>query len=425
MLSHQDNEALCRVGPGSLMGNLMREFWMPALISRELPEPDGAPVRLRLLGENLVAFRDTAGKVGIVDALCPHRRAGMFFGRNEEHGLRCIYHGWKFDVTGRCMDLPTEPSDNGMRERISIKSYPARERGGVVWVYMGKKANPPELPDFEWARVPDAQRTLTKRVQYTNWAQAVEGGIDSAHVSHLHSHRTKAATGVNFQDTAEAWKYLEADKHPIFEVDEAETGLLIKARRNADENYYWRVTQFLLPFYTLTPPTVDPRQSEDAAYYGHAWVPIDDETTWTWTFHADPKRAFSQGERDLFEGDDGFWGPIDAEYKPIMSMQNNFGIDREKQRHETYSGIDGIQNQDAAVQESMGAIVNRTEEHLGHSDLAVVRFRRLLLKLARELADGGAIDAPAPAFNKRPLTVLLPREMDVSQMSNSLIALDR
>ena len=424
MLSHEDNEALCRVGPGSLMGSLMREFWMPALISRELPVADGAPVRLRLLGENLVAFRDTSGTVGVVDALCPHRRAGLFFGRNEDHGLRCVYHGWKFDVTGRCTDLPTEPSDNGMSDRIKIKAYPTRERGGVVWVYMGAKAVPPELPDFEWARVPDAQRTLTKRVQYTNWAQAVEGGIDSAHVSHLHSHRTKATTGVNFQDTAEAWKYLEMDKHPVFEVDEAETGLLIKARRNADDHYYWRVTQFLLPFYTLTPPTVDPRDSEDAQYYGHAWVPIDDETTWTWTYHADPKRAFTPGARELFEGENGFWGPIDQDCRPLLSMQNNFSIDREKQRNESYSGIDGIQNQDAAVQESMGAIVDRTEEHLGHSDLAVIRFRRLLLKLAREFATRGSIDAPvaAAAFNKRPLTVLLPKQIDVSQMSNCLVA---
>lgn len=423
MLSHQDNETLCRVGPGTPMGNLMRQFWMPALIARELPEADGAPVRLRLLGENLVAFRDTSGRVGVVDALCPHRRAGMFFGRNENHGLRCIYHGWKFDVTGQCVDLPTEPSDQSMKDRIWIKSYPARDSGGVIWVYMGK-GEPPPLPDFEWARVPDAQRTLTKRVQYTNWAQAVEGGIDSAHVSHLHSHKTKSSTGVNFQDTAEAWRYLEIDRHPIFTVDEAETGLIIKARRNADDMFYWRVTQFLLPFYTLTPPTVDPKNSEGAAYYGHAWVPIDDETTWTWTFHANPKQAFSVGERQLFEGDDGFWGPIDKNYHPTLSMQNDFGIDREKQRHESYSGIDGIQNQDAAVQESMGAIVDRTEEHLGHSDLAVIRFRRLLLRLARELEAGRTLEAPeaAAAFNKRPLTVLLPKTVDVSEKSNELIA---
>jgi phthalate 4,5-dioxygenase oxygenase subunit len=423
MLSHQDNEALCRVGPGTPMGNLMRQFWMPALIARELPEADGAPVRLRLLGENLVAFRDTSGRVGVVDALCPHRRAGMFFGRNENHGLRCIYHGWKFDVTGQCVDLPTEPSDQSMKDRIRIKSYPARDSGGVIWVYMGT-GNPPPLPDFEWARVPDAQRTLTKRVQYTNWAQAVEGGIDSAHVSHLHSHKTKSSTGVNFQDTAEAWKYLEIDRHPIFMVDEAETGLIIKARRNADDMFYWRVTQFLLPFYTLTPPTVDPKDSEGAAYYGHAWVPIDDENTWTWTFHANPRRAFSDGERQLFEGDDGFWGPIDKNYHPTLSMRNDFGIDREKQRHESYSGIDGIQNQDAAVQESMGAIVDRTEEHLGHSDLAVIRFRRLLLKLARELESGRPLEAPgaSAAFNKRPLTVLLPKAVDVSEKSNQLIA---
>jgi phthalate 4,5-dioxygenase oxygenase subunit len=418
VLSNEDNELLCRVGPGTPMGKLLRRFWLPALLEEELAKPDGAPVRLRLLGENLIAFRDSDNRIGIVDAYCAHRRAGLFFGRNEKSGIRCVYHGWKYDVDGKCVDIPSEPTDNGYKQRVKIKAYQSAVRGGVVWVYMGERETTPELPDFEWSRLPPMQRTVTKRMQRTSWTQAVEGGFDSSHVSFLHGHTKKVATGFNFQDSDEVWKYLEMDQHPVFSVKESDYGLLIRARRNAEPGfYYWRVTQFLLPFYTLTPPTVDPHDSEGAAYYGHAWVPIDDENCWTWSFHANPKEEFTEGQREYFGGRGGFWGPVDEHYQPVLNMENDYGIDREKQRTESFTGIDGIQNQDAAVQESMGAIVDRTQEMLGHSDLAIVRFRRTLLRLAREMEQGRAPTAAqgGALYNVRPVTVLLPEDVPVEQ----------
>jgi phthalate 4,5-dioxygenase oxygenase subunit len=421
MLSHEDNELLCRVGPGTPMGELMRRFWLPALLEEEIAKPDGAPVRLRLLGEDLIAFRDTDDKVGIVEAYCAHRRAGLFFGRNEKSGIRCVYHGWKFDINGNCVDIPSEPVDNGYKDRVKITAYKAAVRGGVVWVYMGPKDSVPELPDFEWTRLPKMQRTVTKRVQHTNWTQAVEGGIDSSHVSFLHGHKERKPTGFNFQDSPEVWKYLEIDKHPVFSVSEAEHGLQINARRTADEStYYWRITQFLLPFYTLTPPTCDPNDSLGAAYYGHAWVPIDDENCWTWSFHANPRGEFSEAEREYFGGRNGFWGPVDEHYQPIYNMSNDFMIDRERQRNDSFTGIEGVQNQDAAVQESMGKMIDRTRENLGHSDLAIVRYRRLLIRLAKDMAEGRMPKAAGGGaiYNKRPATVLLPKTTTLEGAGN-------
>jgi len=417
LLSEEDNILLTRVGPGTPMGELFRRFWLPALLEEEVAKPDGPPVRLRLLGEDLVAFRDTDGRVGIVDAYCAHRRAGLYYGRNEECGLRCVYHGWKFDVDGNCTDLPTE-RDPAYIATVKITAYPTQIRGGVVWVYMGPKDFPAELPDFEWSRVPSQNSTVTKRIQRTNWAQAVEGGIDSAHVSFLHFHKKKQKNPFGFQDSDAVWKYLDKDTSPVFIVDEVERGLLIHARRDADPGtFYWRTTHFLLPFYTLTPPTVDPFDSVKAPYYGHAWVPIDDTHCWTWSFHASPYTEYSDAEREFQAGRDGIWGPVDENYHPTINMFNDYLIDREKQKTDTYTGIDGVQNQDAAVQESMGPIVDRTKERLGKTDLAVARFRRQMLRLARELQDGTEPEAARNGglYDVKPSTVILPEESTLGE----------
>jgi phenylpropionate dioxygenase-like ring-hydroxylating dioxygenase large terminal subunit len=417
-MKKEDNELLCRISPGTAMGTLLRYFWLPALLEEELPEVDGAPVRLRLLGQDLVAFRDSKDRIGIVDAYCAHRRAGLFFGRNEDSGIRCVYHGWKFDVDGNCLEIPSVKKVNNYQSRVKIKAYKTALRGGVIWVYMGPPENVPALPDFEWSRLPEMQRTITKRIQRTNWSQAVEGGIDSAHVSFLHSHTKKKSTGFNFQDSDEVWRYLEVDKDPVFSVSEAPHGLQIKARRNADvDNFYWRVTQFMLPFYTLTPPTCDPKDSIGADYYGHAWVPIDDENCWTWSFHAKPRGEFTVAEREHFGGRAGAWGPVDEQYHPIYNMSNDYMINRQRQRLENYTGIEGIQNQDAAVQESMGAIVDRSLENLVHTDLAVVRYRNLMLDLSRKCNEGQIPDAAfgGEIYNKRPATLLLSRSISVDE----------
>src|SRR5256885_4134592 len=148
MLSREDNELLCRVGRDTPTGNLLRQYWIPALMSSELPERDGAPVRVRLLGENLIAFRTTSGKIGLIQNACPHRGASLFFGRNEESGLRCVYHGWKFDVEGACVDMPSEPAESNFRNKVRAQAYPGREWGGCIWVYMGPPELSPELPEL-------------------------------------------------------------------------------------------------------------------------------------------------------------------------------------------------------------------------------------------------------------------------------------
>jgi phenylpropionate dioxygenase-like ring-hydroxylating dioxygenase large terminal subunit len=403
------------------MGNLLRRFWFPALLEEEVAVSGGAPVRLRLLGENLVAFRDTRGRVGIVDAYCAHRRAGLFFGRNEEGGLRCVYHGWKFDVDGNCIDMPSEPQDTNYKERVKTAAYPTAVRGGAVWVYMGPKEVIPELPDFEWSRLPKAQRTVTKRLLRSNWSRAVEGGIDSSHISFLHSSTDKDASNKLPTTTA---KYARMDRHPVFDVNEAEHGLLITARRNAEPgNYYWRITQFLLPFYTMIPPSGDFTESSRAPYDGHAWVPIDDDHTWTWSFSANPHVPYSEEERDFHGGPNGLWGPIDGHYHPLLNITNDFRIDREKQGTHNFTGIDGIPNQDAAVLESMEPDLDWSREHLGHSDLAIVKFRRLLQRLAKELMEGRSPRAAANGalYNVRSASVVLPDTVPVAEGAAKLL----
>lgn len=422
-MTKDDNERLTRVAPGSPMGELLRRFWLPALLEEEVPEPDCAPLRLRLLGEDLVAFRDTQGRVGIVDAHCPHRRAGLFFGRNEECGLRCAYHGWKFDVDGNCVDMPAEPEGGtaAARARAAIKAYPTALRGGVIWTYMGPKEFSAQPPEFEWSRLPATQRTATKRLQQCNWAQAVEGSIDSSHISFLHS-RTDRQFAAN-PAFKPGNKYHALDRRPVFEVKETGYGLLIAARRNAEQRYYWRITQFLVPFYSMIPPVGDFADSSEAPYSGHAWVPIDDENTWTWSFSASPQRPYTEAERAHHAGPSGLWGPVDERYRPLLNKGNDYGIDRLRQKNENFSGIAGIPNQDAALQESMGAIANRAEERLGHSDRGIVSFRRLMLHLAAQLRDGVPPQAAGHGdwYNVRPASVLLERAMDFHEGAAPLL----
>lgn len=413
MLSAEDNALLTRVGPGTPMGELMRRFWLPALLEEEVAQADGAPVRLRLLGEDLVAFRDSGGRIGILEAHCAHRRASLFFGRNEESGLRCVYHGWKYDVEGNCVDLPTEPRATNFKERIRIAAYPSAVRGGVVWIYMGPKDATPALPDFEFTRLPRPQRVAFKRLQQSNWAQAAEGGIDSSHLSYLHDSRTDQSR-----------TYLRMDRHPVFDVKELDHGLLITARRNAEPGtYYWRINRFLPPFYTLPPTTEGRKGWSPGTYKVDAWVPIDDENTWNWAFLANPDSPFSEEERENHGGRNGFGGPVDEHYRPLLNRENDYRIDRDKQRNLNYSGIDGVPNQDAAMQESMGIIVDRTRENLGNSDLGIVHFRRIMLRLAGELAAGRAPHAAVTAavYNVRPAEVLLPESVPVLQGAAGLL----
>ena len=416
MLSKEDNELLTRVGPGTPMGELLRRFWMPGLLEEEIPTPDCDPVRLRLLGEDLVAFRDTNGRIGVLDAYCPHRLAHLYFGRNEECGIRCIYHGWKFDVDGNCVDQPSEPPETNFAHKVRTTSYPAVARGGVVLVYMGPKDKMPrQLPELEWSYLPERRRTATKRVQQCSWAQAVEGGIDSSHISYLHGATDMQIKRRGGPGVAGRNKFNALDRHPVFQVEEVDYGLLIGARRNAEnDQYYWRITQCLAPFFQMIPPVVPEPDTRAAPYSGHAWMPIDDETTWTWTFSANPYRDYTDEELAWHGGRDGMWGPIDDKYFPKQNKSNDYMLDRTAQRETSFTGIPGIPNQDAAVQESMGRIMDRSREHLGQSDSAVIAWRKMMLRLTRDLQRG---KEPAAAqngqwYNVRSCATLLPRSQE-------------
>ena len=413
MLSIEDNELLTRVGPGTPMGNLLRRFWTPVLLASEVPRPDGPPVRVTIMGEQLVAFKDTSGKVGLVQASCPHRHAGLFWGRNEEHGLRCVYHGWKYDVDGNCVDMPSEPDASNFKSKIKIKAYPTVERGQLIWAYLGPSGLKPSFPELEWTRVPDDHVIMTKRSQETNWAQAVEGGIDSSHISFLHgglppARRHEAADALRDETGPTVRRYTLSDTRPAFEIRETGYGMLIGARRAAEsDTYYWRITQFLMPWYTMIPGSTEAGNSIG----GHAWVPIDDANVWAFSLTWNGDRPITGEERERLDGS-GIHAEVDDRFRPVRNSGNDYLIDREEQARRTFTGIRGIGEQDMAVQESMSPIVPREEEHLGTSDLAVIAYRRLLLRAARELDEGHEPYAAAHGelYHVRSASVVIDRE---------------
>ena len=269
MLTREDNEMLTRVGPGTPMGELMREYWMPFGLSDELPEADCPPVRVMLLCEELVAFRDSNGKVGLLDNNCPHRRASLFFGRNEECGLRCVYHGWKFDVSGDCVDMPSEPAESNFKDKVKIKSYPVEERGGIMWTYMGPRKTTPGLPELPSNMIDDV--VVSAYMRPCNWMQALEGDIDTVHTLYLHLGLTQ------FEDAPEgswAWWHLQ-NRAPHYAAIDTDFGTMYGAYRPAMEGMnYWRFANFLMPFYAMTPPGV-----LGLEHKFRAWVPMDDTHT--------------------------------------------------------------------------------------------------------------------------------------------------
>ena len=391
MMTREENDALTQTGPGTLMGDLFRRYWLPILHSWELPEPNCAPVRVKILGEKLLAFRDTSGKLGLIDEFCAHRGVSLWFGRNEENGLRCPYHGWKYDTSGQCVDLPSEGADGPMCKRIKLKSYPCIEIGDTVWVYMGPPALQPPLPALEWVSVAPERRFVSKRIQESNYLQGLEGGIDSSHVSFLHSGALK--TDPLFVGS-KGNQYNDRDRMPHFEVVEFEGGLLIGARRNADnDRYYWRITPWVLPTHTLIPPRAD------HPIGGHVWVPIDDHTHWAWSMNYHPSRALTASEVSAMKNGLGIHNKyVPGTFIPLANASNDYLMDRALQKSgERYSGIEGIAMQDASLQESMGPIQDRTLENLCPTDRGIVMMRRMLLRAAKANREGGRLPGLDPA----------------------------
>ncbi len=289
MLSREENDMLCRTGPGTPMGELFRRFWLPVALSRELPKPDCAPVRLRILSEDLIAFRDTEGEVGLLARYCPHRGASLFFGRNEAGGLRCVYHGWKFDVTGACVDMPNEPAECSFKHKILQTAYPTREAGGVIWAYLGPQASMPEMPQLEWTLVPQSHVYANKRFQHCNYLQNLEGEVDSSHVSFLH--REFRPEKFNAAIAGQVLLASAKDSAPKFLVQDTDYGLAIGARRNWDaDQYYWRLTQFLMPSFTLIPSEAGSPINFTAA------VPVDETNMVGFTVTWLPDRALNEND---------------------------------------------------------------------------------------------------------------------------------
>ena len=385
MLRKEINDLLTQTGGSTPMGSMFRQYWIPALLASELPKDDCPPVRVKLLSERLIAFRDSKGRYGLMDEFCAHRGVSLWFGRNEEGGLRCPYHGWKYDYTGQCIEVPSEPEESGFCEKIKLKGYPLIKIGDILWTHMGDQDARPPLPTWEFATVPAEQTYSSKRWQESNWLQAMEGGIDSSHVSFLHSGSLK--TDPLFRG-AKGNQYNQADKKPIFEVVESDGGLFIGARRNAEDgHFYWRVTPWVMPSFTMVPPR------GDHPVHGHFWIPIDDENCWAWSFDFHPTRALSQEERQAMIDGYGVHNQyVPGTFRPLQNKDNDYLMDREAQkRGETYSGVWGIGMQDASLQESMGPIVDRSKENLVSTDNGIIMARHRLRKAVTAFRDKGQL----------------------------------
>jgi phthalate 4,5-dioxygenase len=407
MLSREDNQLVTQVGQGTPMGNTMRMYWIPALLSKEIAEPDGPPTRVRLLGEDLVAFRDSEGRIGLLDEFCPHRRVSLYFGRNEECGLRCVYHGWKFDVAGACIDMMNEPDENDFKHKVRLTAYPTCELGGIVWAYLGPPERMPAMPKFAWTQAPESHRHVTKVIQDSNWLQGLEGGIDTSHAPIMHRLLSETSTRGGFKPS----NPFVRGKAPNLVVDITDYGYQYAGLRPlGDAEMHIRTYHFILPFHQIRPSKAESGIPLDA---GHIWVPIDDETTavYNWAYSPGPPlSADDRLERGLGNG------PMHVDpvtFRSKANRENNYLLDRLVQKSESYTGIDGINVQDRAIQESMGRIVDRSKEHLGPADKAIIQARKLLRQAVKTVEAGGMPDGTGTSYyTLRAHEAVLPRAAD-------------
>jgi phthalate 4,5-dioxygenase len=409
MLSREDNERVTRTDAGTPMGEAFRRYWNPFALSTELKEADGAPIRVRLLGEDLIAFRDTSGKVGLVSAFCPHRRAPMFFGRNEENGLRCVYHGWKFDRAGTCVDMPSEPADSLFKTKVTIASYPTWEGGGMLWTYMGPPEKQPAPPDYELVRVPATHRFVSKTLQRCNYLQGLEGGLDSSHATIMHRD--------NIGDRS--WLGVYESLIPRIDVERTGYGFMYTGIRQFATEQWVRAYQYVMPAMQMRgsisgnfnrpgiPPKID----------GHIWIPLDDVNCYVYNFaySYDATTPFPE-EAAISEEIHFGRGPDDLlpDFSLKQNMSNDYGIDRQQQKTFSFTGINGVNTQDVALQEGMGPIVDRSKEHLGTTDRAIIALRQLLLEASRAVESGDAIRGVDPSAYRhvRPVDHKIPTGLE-------------
>jgi phthalate 4,5-dioxygenase len=439
MLSKEDNELLCRVGPGTPMGELMRQYWIPALPSSEFAEPDSAPKRMRLLGENLVMFRDTNGRMGAMAEACPHRGASLYFGRNEECGLRCAYHGWKFDINGDCLELPTEPDERkreSFRAKVKARAYPCRDVNHMVWIYMGARKEPPPFPAFEVNTL--APKFVDRphiMMEEANWLQNMEGDLDSTHLDWIHRRLAKDSpkppTGIR--------GFWSPDRSaPRLEVVPTEYGAFYTAKRSLSEVEEWhRINQFIFPFHTMittgTPHAIGLR----------SFVPIDDHYAMLITQSAQTHKPIEGGSllrslarkiRGRVYAFDEIGGYIQRTNDPRSyfltkaNKRNDYLRNRQVEKESMFNGVPFVINlQDRAMTELMcnddgEPIYERTQEHLGSSDAMVIAVRKQLLHAVLRLHDGGGV--PANVDNVlldrvRPASLRLPVDADWRTISEA------
>jgi phthalate 4,5-dioxygenase len=393
MASAIESDELTRVGPGTIMGDLMRQYWIPAAKSSEVVA-GGEPMKLMLLGEKLVAFRDEkSGRVGVMDQRCPHRCASLFLGRNEGGGIRCIYHGWKFDVDGNCLDMPNVAPAQRFEDKVKAKAYKVTERAGLIWVYMGTRAEAPPMPMIEATMLPEDELQTTLCLRECNWVQALEGDIDTSHFGFLHV----GSVTIDQVPEDSMLRFQIRDRSPEYHVADTEWGTMYAAYRPTDEKdkTYWRFAHFGFPFWTYVP-----QGNFDDRVSARAWVPMDDHHTMAFTMNwKKSSRATS-----LLKGEQGIPGSSPTiemlpnenqwygRFRPVQRDVNNYMIDRQAQRDGTnYSGIVGIHMQDQAVTESMGPITDHEFEHLAPSDQMIARTRRRLVHAARALREKGTV----------------------------------
>ena len=375
------------------MGNLFRRYWIPCALSEELPEPDGAPVRVRLLGEDLIAYRDTSGKIGLVSAFCPHRRAPMFFGRNEEGGVRCVYHGWKFDRAGTCVDMPSEPPDSLFKTKVTIEAYPTWEGGGLVWAYLGPAELQPPPPDHELVRAPASNRYVSKTFQDCNFLQALEGGIDPTHATIMHNMSIGDRSFLSDFDTLVA----------AMDIEVTDYGFTYAGIRKHPDFDWIRAYHWILPSYHMRGQLggLFQRPGQQHTINGHIWIPQDDEHTWVFSFMytADPSEPIVGGyDAETRMGRGANLGP---DYKPKRNRSNDYLIDRHVQKTQTFTGIEGINTQDFALQEGMGPILDRTKEHVGSTDRAIILLRQIFFEQLKLMEAGGQLKATDPASYRK------------------------
>ncbi len=411
MITPEQNQRLTRVGPGSPMGALMRRYWVPAAFADAVNEPDGPPLRVKLLGERLVLFRATDGSLGLIDEFCPHRLASLFFGRNEENGIRCVYHGLKFDASGACVDAPCLPPSETkqietVKRELRVKSYPCMERAGIVWTYMGPEDQQPEFPELEWTMVPPDHRYATRHIQECNWLQALEGGFDAPHLTFLH--RGKEA--VPGRDIVPSF----------YEVQATDFGFVVATGRDSGKpNIAWNLNIMLMPFHKIISTT---------PFGAHMWVPIDDENTMLYSIDFNPDRPLTADE--VAYAASGEW--IHTQNIPgtdiaVQNKGNDYLIDRKLQAESVYySGIKGFGSQDCAIQESMGPIVDRSREYMLMGDAAIVKLRRLLLSALDDHAAGAPPMGQNPkSYQVRSLRCELPRGADMAAAIADLVKVEK